>query len=81
MPKVCQVKDVPVGGVYRQYNPERKEPNGPELTVLCTGVRNGIGYSDSVVAGGGKVRDWHFQHRPPVLWLNDVAILLTQDQI
>lgn len=79
MPKVCEVKDVPVGGVYRQYDPQTKQPHGPELTVLSKGVHNGTGYSLSQITGGSGIRDMHFQYRPPVYWLNDDAAPAGQD--
>ena len=40
MPKVCDVKDIPIGGVYRSFDPHKNEPNGPEVTVISQGVQN-----------------------------------------
>jgi restriction system protein len=61
-----------VGGVYRSYDPNKKEPDGPEVTVISKGVTNGVGYN--VVhrrADGAEIRDMHFTYRNPVVWIND----------
>ena len=72
MPKICDVKDVPVGGVYRQYDPDKKEPTGPEVTCLSKGVQNGIGYNlTHRLVDGAEIREFHFRHRNPVLWIDD----------
>ncbi len=72
MPKVVDVKDVPIGGIYRDYDPRKKEPDGPEVQVISKRQQNGIGYN--VIhrrEDGVEIRDMHFQFRNPVIWLND----------
>src|ERR1044072_3019230 len=72
MPKVVDVNDVPVGGIYRSYDPQKQEPDGPEVTVISKGVENGIGFN--VIhqrADGVEIRDMHFRFRNPVIWLHD----------
>jgi restriction system protein len=72
MPKICDVKDVPVGGVYRDYDPDTKEPTGREVTCLSKGTQNGIGYNlIHRLIDGAEIRDMHFTFRNPVLWIND----------
>lgn len=72
MPKICDVKDVPVGGVYRDYDPSKKEPLGAEVICISKGVHNGIGYN--VIhrrVDGMEIRDMHFKFRNSVMWIND----------
>ena len=72
MPQICDVKIVPVGGVYRSYDPQKNEADGPEVTVISKGVQNGVGYN--VVhrrPDGAEIRDMHFTFRNPVVWIND----------
>jgi hypothetical protein len=74
MPKICDVKDVPVGGIYRSYDAKTRQPKGPELTVLSKGTENGIGFNNSRIKGGPEIRDFHFEHREQVVWLNDQPV-------
>jgi hypothetical protein len=70
MSRIVNVQEVPVGGVYRVYNAQSKELQGPELTVLEKGVKNGTGFNLSALPGGQRVQDFHFKYRNPVMWLN-----------
>lgn len=75
MPKVCDVKEVPVGGIYRDFDPQKQETRGPELIVLSKGTVNGIGFN--VIQrrlDGTEIRDMHFSMRNPVLWINDAPL-------
>jgi hypothetical protein len=74
MPRVCDVSEVPVGGVYRDYDEQKQEPTGPEVTCLSKGVHNGIGYNViQRTPDGREIRDMHFKYRPRVWWINDDA--------
>jgi hypothetical protein len=75
MPRVCNVADVPVGGIYQEYDERAQKPTGPTLTCLAKGVSPGTGMGYNVIARikGKEIHDHHMKFRSPVYWINDEA--------